>query len=79
MGFTGHPDQSRAKAGGTLAARGRLKKANKMFADKSSQQISTSAASSRSNSPSTAAMNTGGHPGETTGETVFKKRLKRAR
>jgi len=79
MGFAGHPDQNRAKAGETLAARGRLKKTNKMFADKSSQQISTSAASSRSNSPSTAAMNTGGHPGETTGETVFKRRLKRAR
>ena len=77
MGFAGHPDQNRAKAGEPLAARGRLKK-NKMFADKSSQQISTSAASSRSNSPSTAAMNTGGHPGETTGETVFKRRLKRA-
>lgn len=79
MGFAGQPDQNQVRAAEAPATRGRLKKTNKMFADKSSQQIGTGAGSSRSNSPSTAAMNTGGHPGETTGETAFKRRMKRER
>ena len=58
-----------------LALRGRLKKKNRMFADKSSQEIGSSPAMARTNSPSTTAVNTGGQPGETTGETVFKRRL----
>jgi len=79
MGFAGEPDRNRARAEETLASRGRLKKANRMFADKSSQQIGSSAAMRRTNSPSTAAVNTGGHPGETTGEAVFKGQLKKLR
>ena len=73
MGRAGNPDQNREVVEQTPALRGRLKKATKMFADESSQQISSSAATPRTNSPSTPAMNTGGHPGETTGEIVFKQ------
>ena len=76
MGLAGEADRNRERAKESPASRGRLKKANKMFADNSSQQISTSAPMSRTNSPSTAGMNSGGRPGETTGETVFKRRLK---
>ena len=79
VGFAGEADRNRERAKETLASRGHLKKVNKMFADKSSQQISTSAAMPRTNSPSTAAMNSGGRPGQTTGETVFKRRLKKQR
>jgi hypothetical protein len=39
MGFEGEPDQNRERADETPASRGGLKRANKMFADKSSQQI----------------------------------------
>jgi hypothetical protein len=79
MGFAGEPDQNRARVADTPAARGRLKEVNKMFADESSQQIGTSASLPRTNSPSTTVMNSGGRAGETTGERVFKQRLKRAR
>ncbi|MCU1266426.1 MAG: hypothetical protein JWM21_2744 [Acidobacteria bacterium] len=79
MGFAGQPDQNRERASDTPALRGRLKSANKMFGDPSSQEIGTSPASARSNSPSVGAMNTGGHPGETTGERVFKRARKTRR
>jgi hypothetical protein len=79
MGFAGASDQNRESSAETPATRGQLKQANKMFADKSSQEIGTSAAAPRTNSPSTPAMNAGGRPGETTGERVFKRRLKQQR
>jgi len=79
MGLAGQPDKNRARENDAPASRGKLKQGNKMFADVSSQQISSSAGSSRSNSPSTPAMNTGVRPGETTAESVFRRRLKRSK
>jgi hypothetical protein len=76
VGFAGQPDHNREESTGTLASRGDLKEANKMFADKSSQQIGSNPAMARTNSPSAAAMNSGGHPGQSTGEIVFKRRVK---
>jgi hypothetical protein len=79
MGFAGNPDRGRESVRETPAVRGRLKEAAKMFADRSSQQISSSAASPSTNSPSAPAVIAGGHPGETSGEVVFKRRLARQR
>jgi nicotinamidase-related amidase len=79
MGSADQPAGNRERSPEKLAARGRLKKSNKMFADKSSQQIGSDPTISRTTSPSAAAMNSGGHVGETTGETVFKQRLSRKR
>ena len=79
MGFAGNPDQNRKVVAQTPAVRGRRKKTNKLAGDESSQQISSSSVTPSTNVPSTPAMNTGGHPGETTGERVFKRRLARQR
>ncbi len=76
MGVAGQPVQNREREVDAPARRGQLKDSNKMFADKSAH--STSAGATRSNSPSTSGMTSGGHPGESTGEMVFKRRLKRS-
>ena len=66
--------QEEAKAN-TPALRGRRKDANKFFADDSSQQTGSDAATPRSNSPSLpAAIPTGVKHGEPGGERVFKQR-----
>ena len=41
MGFAGQPDQNREEMDNTPALRGRRTRANKMFADKSSQHVGT--------------------------------------
>ncbi|HEX8127861.1 MAG TPA: hypothetical protein VF527_02090 [Pyrinomonadaceae bacterium] len=59
----------------TPALRGKRKDANKFFADESSQQTGSDAATPRSNSPSLpAAIPTGVKHGEPGGERVFKER-----
>src|SRR5437016_2459908 len=68
MGFAGNPDQNREAMKDTPALRGRLKKATKMFADKSAQHQTGDAVTPRSNSPSVPAQTSGGHIGETGGE-----------
>jgi hypothetical protein len=78
-GFAGNPDQNRQAMKETPALRGRRKSANKFFADKSAQQETGDAVSPRSNQPSTPAMNSAQHKGESGGERVFKRRLARGR
>lgn len=78
-GYAGNPDQSRAEKANTPAVSGRRKSANKMFADKSSQQVASDAATPSSNSPSTVAMSTKRRKGEGGGEKVFKDRLAKKR
>jgi hypothetical protein len=73
-GFAGNPDQNREAKKETPALRGRRKGANKMFADESSQQRVSDAATPNSNSPSVPAQEGGGHVGETGGEIAFKRR-----
>jgi hypothetical protein len=59
----------------TPALRGKRKDANNFFADESSQQAGSDAATPRSNTPSLpAAMPTGVKKGESGGERVFKER-----
>ena len=59
----------------TPALRGRRKKANKMFADESSQHIGADAATPNSNSPSVPAFHSTDEPlGQSGGEKVFKQR-----
>jgi hypothetical protein len=59
----------------TPALRGKRKDANKFFADESSQQAGSDAATPRSNTPSLpAAMPTNVKKGESGGERVFKER-----
>ena len=79
MGFAGNPDQNREAMKQTPALRGRLKRANKMFADESSQHVTGDVVTPRSNSPSTPAMNAGAHKEESGGERVFKRRLAKKR
>ncbi|HXD30333.1 MAG TPA: hypothetical protein VN643_04410 [Pyrinomonadaceae bacterium] len=76
MGVKGQPDKGREESASTPALRGALKQSNKMFADRSSQDVGTNATTSRTNSPSAPAVMTGGRPGESTGERVFKQSLK---
>jgi hypothetical protein len=73
-GFSGHPDQNRIEMDETPALRGKLKKENEMFADKSSQHVGSDSTTPSTNSPSTPAMKA---PAKTRsgGERVFKKRL----
>jgi hypothetical protein len=78
MGFAGNPDQNRQASADTPALRGRRKQANQMFADQSANEIGSSPVTPRTNSPSTPALTTGGRPGQTAGETAFKKHMKRA-
>lgn len=62
----------------TASTRGRRKFANKMFADKSDQQVGTDAAKPMSNSPSLpAAIPVGRKYGESGGEREFKERQAR--
>ena len=69
--------QEEAKAN-TPALRGRRTDANKFFADESSQQTGSDAATPRSNTPSLpAAIPTGVKHGESGGERVFKQRQAR--
>jgi hypothetical protein len=75
MGIAGNAAQNSRFTEATPALRGRRKEENSMFSDPSRQQIGSSAVTPRTNSPSTPAMNSGGHPGETTGEIIFKRRL----
>ena len=64
----------------TPALRGRLKDANKYFADDSSQAIASSGEAPSDNSPSTpAAMPTDTRVGESGGERAFKRRQASAR
>src|SRR5256885_6814340 len=77
MGRPGEVDQNREAKAETPALGGRRKQANKMFADKSRQQMTGDSATPRSNTPSTPAQNSGGHVGETGGEIAFKRRRKK--
>src|SRR3982751_576463 len=79
MGFAGNPDQNRQAEADTPALRGRRKNANKMFGDVSAQEVGTSPAAPRTNSPSTTVAPNTIRLGETTGETVFKKSLKHSK
>lgn len=57
MGFAGNPDQNREEMDNTPAVSGRIrKKTNKMFADKSRQQSSSSSVTPSTNRPSTPGM-----------------------
>ncbi len=78
-GFAGRRDENREEMEQTPALRGRLKGANKMFSDESSQHIAGDSVTPSTNSPSIPAMNTGGHKGESGGEAVFKQRLAKKR
>lgn len=79
MGRGADKDQNREAKAETPALRGRRKAENKMFADKSRQQMTGDGATPRSNQPSTPAQNSGGRVGETGGETVFKRRQEKLR
>lgn len=74
MGRGADRDQKREAKAETPALSGRRKSENKMFADKSRQQMTGDGATPRSNQPSTPAQNSGGHVGETGGEIAFKRR-----
>jgi len=78
MGFAGQRDQNREEMDNTPALRGSRKIANKMFADKSSQHISTDSSKPMTNSPAVPAMNVK-MKGESGGEREFKQRLARKR
>jgi hypothetical protein len=77
-GFAGNPDQNLIAEAETPALRGKRPKANKMYADVSSQNISTNSVTPRTNSPSTPAMDTP-QEGDSGGERTFKQRLARKR
>lgn len=77
-GFAGTPDQNRKRKAATPAVRGR-KDATKMFGDNSAQHIAGDSVTPSTNAPSTPAMNTGGTPGKSGGERIFKRRLKKMR
>jgi hypothetical protein len=79
MGTAGAADQNRQEMKETPALSGRRKNENKMFGDKSAQNIGGDAVTPRTNSPSTPAMNAGTRKGETSGERAFKARLKNKR
>ena len=79
MGTAGAPDKNRKEMDDTPAVRGRRKVANKMFGDKSSQHVGSDPTKPSTNAPSVPAMNTGGRIGESGGERLFKKELKRTR
>ena len=79
MGTSGAADQNRKEMKETPAVLGRRRAANKMAADKSAQNIGGDAVTPRTTSPSTPAMTSGVHKGESGGETVFKARLRKQR
>ena len=69
------PSKQEETEANTPALRGKRKDANKFFADESSQQTGSDAATPRSNTPSLpAAIPTGVKHGESGGERVFKQR-----
>jgi hypothetical protein len=75
MGRGGDRDQNREAMAGTPALRGRRKRANKMFADESTQHVGGDAVTPSSVAPSLpAAMPTGVPLGQSGGEKVFKQR-----
>jgi len=78
-GMAGAPDQNRQQKKDTPALSGRRKNANKMFADKSAQNVGGDAVTPKTASPSTVVANAATHKGETGGETAFKARLKKKR
>ena len=74
MGVVGNPDKGREAKRETPALRGRRQKANKMFADESSQHTASNPATPSSNAPSVpAAAPSGAKIGETGGEQALKK------
>ena len=77
-GFAGQNDQNRAEKRTTPALRGKLTRANKMFADASSQQVASDSTTPSTNSPSVPAMNVKAK-GASGGESQFKERLARKR
>ena len=79
MGTAGARDQNREEKKDTPALSGSRTRTNKMFGDKSAQNIGGDAVTPRTNSPSTPAMNTSTRKGESGGETAFKARLKKKR
>ena len=78
-GMAGAPDQNRQQKKDTPALSGRRKNANKMFADKSAQNVGGDAVTPKTASPSTVVANSAGRKGETGGETAFKARLNKKR
>jgi hypothetical protein len=79
MGTAGASDQNRKEMKDTPAVLGRRRAANKLAADKSSQNIGGDAVTPRTTSPSTPAMTGGTSKGESGGEKVFKARLSKTR
>jgi hypothetical protein len=77
-GFAGNPDQNRQEMDRTPAVRGRRKRANKMAADVSEQQIASGATTPSTNVPSVPAA-VPQVKGDTAGERVFKQRLAKRR
>ena len=76
-GMAGAPDQNRQQKKETPALSGRRKNANKMFADKSAQNVGGDAVTPKTASPSTVVANAAGHKGETGAETVFRSEERR--
>src|SRR5205809_6475992 len=79
MGVSGQDDRNRKIIADSPTVRGLEKQRGKLFADESFQQISSSSTTQSTNSPSTTAVIAGGRPGETSGETAFKRRLAKQR
>jgi hypothetical protein len=78
-GMAGATDQNRQQKKSTPALSGRRRTANKMFADKSAQNVGGDAVTPKTASPSTVVANATEHKGETGGETAFKARLNKKR
>lgn len=75
MGDGANPDQNREEMNDTPALRGRRAEESEHFADESTQQVGSDAATPRSNTPSVpAAMPAGERLGESGGEKAFKER-----
>ena len=80
MGEPGPADQNREAKADTPSLRGRREDASEAFADNSTQQTGSDAATPRSNTPSVPAANPAGQPlGQTGGEKQFKQRQAKAR
>jgi hypothetical protein len=78
MGRGDDEDQNREASAETPALSGRRKEENEFFADKSSQQVGSDAATPRSNQPSVpATLPADTKPGESGGEKEFKQRQKK--
>ena len=78
MGRGDDKDQNREAKSDTPALRGRRKKENEHFADKSSQHVGSDAATPRSNTPSVpATLPANTKLGESGGEKEFKQRQRK--